>query len=300
MKIIGTLLFLLLSSCSNETATPESVRLKGVTMGTTYSMTIPVLPEGIEPETVKVGVEQLLVAINQSMSTYIINSELSQLNQSKSIDWVNLSDQLYTVIDQAQMISSRSNGAFDITVAPLVNLWGFGPEKSIGNKPSEDAIQQRLQQIGYQKIELRQSPRAIKKIDSAIEIDLSALAKGYGVDQIANYLASLGIEDYMVEIGGEIHLNGKNGHGTPWRIAIEKPAADQRSIQRVLLLESGAIATSGDYRNYFEKDGKRYSHTIDPRTGRPITHTLASVSVIAESTMKADGWATALMVLGAE
>ena len=187
-----------------------------------------------------------------------------------------------------------------MTVGPLVNLWGFGPVPRGDTIPSDTEIREALQKVGYTKIHTQISPPAIKKDRPDIQIDLSAIAKGYAVDQVADYLDRSRVLDYLVEIGGELRAKGKNAEGTAWRVGIEKPVPNKRAVHQVLHLRDQAMATSGDYRNYFEKNGQRFSHTINPRTGRPITHNLASVTVINPSSMRADAMATALMVLGPE
>ena len=198
-------------------------------------------------------------------------------------------------------VSRRTGGAFDPTVGPLVRLWNFGPGRhAMDQTPSDEAIDAALAKVGYQKIETRLSPAAIKKADPQMELDLSGIAKGYAVDRVAELLNRLNVENYMVEVGGEVRTHGVNPDGQPWRIAIEKPDAEGRSIQQVIELADEAMATSGDYRNYFEVDGVRYSHLLDPTTGRPIRHRLASVSVRTPTCMEADALATGMIVLGPE
>nr|WP_305908142.1 FAD:protein FMN transferase [Methylomarinum sp. Ch1-1]MDP4520954.1 FAD:protein FMN transferase [Methylomarinum sp. Ch1-1] len=199
---------------------------------------------------------------------------------------------------KAKQVHEQSHGAFDVTVGPLVNLWGFGPDPMNFVAPPAEQIAEKLQVIGSEHLSLNESENSVRKDIAALYIDLSGLAKGYAVDRVALLLEERGIRHYMVEIGGEIRLKGQNIQGEPWRIAIEKPTADSRMIQKVLPISDIAMATSGDYRNFFEVDGVRFSHTIDPRNGRPITHKLASVTVLSETSMVADAWATALMVLG--
>jgi thiamine biosynthesis lipoprotein len=227
-------------------------------------------------------------------------STLSIFNQSNTQDWEEIPVDLYTVIEESLRINKLSNRAFDVTIGPVVNLWGFGPKARLEIVPEELTIKQALDSVGSQYIHLRKEPYAIKKDRPNLYIDLSAIAKGYAVDVIADYLDELSISNYMVEIGGEIKTRGINPDNKIWHIGIEKPLADQRSVQTVITLNNTAMATSGDYRNYFEENGKRYSHTIDPSTGKPITHKLASVTVLHPSAMTADAMATALLVLGSE
>ncbi len=288
----------LLTSCSQEVDPPQ-IQFQGVTMGTVYSIKMPKPPRDIEPNKLKSNIEDLLGNVNSKMSTYLNDSELSRFNRSDSNNWFNVSNDLYTVVREALIVSEKTEGAFDVTIGPLVNLWGFGPTIKLTNRiPTDKQIQEHLTHTGYDMIQLRKSPLAIRKTDTKIYLDLSGLAKGYGVDLVAEYLESLGVDNYIVEIGGEVRVHGVNSGGDKWRIAIEKPSANARSVQRIISVGNAAIATSGDYRNYFENNGQRFSHTIDPRTGRPITHRLASVSVVSHTAVYADAMATALMVLG--
>jgi thiamine biosynthesis lipoprotein len=274
------------------------VRLSGATMGTTYSVKLLEMPDGMTPEALRTEIDDILVQVNRRMSTYDPQSELSRFNGNETTDWVRISPELLAVIREALKISRLTDGAFDVTVGPLVNIWGFGPEMKEDQVPSERAINQTLARVGHERIHLRDTPPGLKKERGDIYIDLSAIAKGYGVDQVADYLDSLGSANYLVEIGGELRGKGHNPKGTPWRIAIEKPLPGERSIERIVEIEDGGIATSGDYRNFFVQDGQRYSHALNPHTGWPVRHELASVTVIDETAMAADAMATALMVMG--
>jgi len=298
--LVGVFLVLLFAaSCSNGNRQQAPFRYSGWTMGTAFNVTVAVMPNTVRTDELKAGIDRQLNGVDGSMSTFLEDSELSRLNRSRSTDWLPVSDPLATVIAEAQRISRLTDGAFDVTVGPLVNLWGFGPEKRGGDDlPSSSEIAARLQTCGYRNLHVREEPPSVRKLLPEITIDLSALAKGYGVDRVAGYLESAGINDYLVEVGGELRVKGKSHRGDAWRIGIEKPAPGQRVVQKVLVLDDMAVATSGDYRNYIEVDGQRFSHTIDPRTGRPITHKLASVTVLSHTTMAADALATGLMVLG--
>ena len=269
-------------------------------MGTSFSVKASQLPEGVKVSRLEKLINRRLDEIDQRMSTYISDSEVSLLNSSSNTGATFITPEFEKVLLQALEVSALSEGAFDITVEPLVNLWGFGPDKSNNQAPKAEAIQQALKSVGYQKLVINTRVVTLRKTLPDVGIDLSALAKGYAVDEVAEVLDQQGITDYMVEIGGELHLKGENLQGENWRIAVEKPNSEKRELQTVLSLTDIAMATSGDYRNYFEQDGQRFSHTLDPRTGYPITHKLASVTVLSDTTMKADAWATALMVLGPE
>jgi len=286
--------FILLQACARG---HDGTRLEGVTMGTTYSVVISDAA-GTDRETLHKEIQQRLDAINGTMSTYDEDSELSAVNRSQESGWLKISDSLYTVISKAVEISHLTGGAFDITVGPLVNLWGFGPDGGDFKVPDAEVVHETLLKTGYRKLKIGLSPPSIRKADPDLYLDLSGIAKGYAVDEIGKYLESRNIGNYMVDIGGEVRTRGNNPDGHAWHIGIEKPLTRKRAVQRVVRLHDKAMATSGDYRNYFERDGLRYSHTLDPRTGYPIRHNLASVSVLHDSTMTADALATALMVMG--
>jgi len=281
-----------------------ALEITGPTMGTYYAVKVPRPPEGLDAETLKTGVEGVLQAVNAEISTYDPESELSRLNANPSTDWIPVSANLLGVLAEGVRISALSGGAFDITVGPLVNLWGFGPEVRADAVPSPEAIQSALARVGYGKIELRPTPPAVRKARGDLYIDLSALGEGHGADRMAAYLESLGLGDYMVAVAGTIRVRGLNAQGRPWGIAVEEPSADRRAVQRVLPLGEGAVSTSGDYRNFFEQGGRRFSHHIDPRTGESVAHRLASATVMLacgrDPAMTADGLATALVVLGEE
>jgi thiamine biosynthesis lipoprotein len=206
---------------------------------------------------------------------------------------------LFDLLLQAMEVSWLSNGAFDVTVGPLVNLWGFGPQHREGRIPSAAEIAAARENIGYQNLVFNIADSSVQK-NRPVTIDLSAIAKGYGVDQVAELLRQAGIKDFMVEIGGELYLSGTNALGKPWRIAIEQPGELVGQVHRTVNISNAAMATSGSYRNYFEVAGKRYSHTIDPRSGKPVTHKLVSVTVVADNCAYADALATAIDVMGPE
>ncbi len=283
------------TACGGRTAPP--IELSGQTMGTTWSAVIS-RPVGASSEELTRRIQTELDRVNSVMSTYDPQSELSRFNQSANEDWQDLSVELVSLVAEAKKITEATNGGFDVTVGPLVNLWGFGPEAEPETIPTDTDIEAAQRLVGNNQIELRDSPSALKKSQAGVYVDLSAIAKGYGVDQIAQILEKQGVGDYLVEIGGELRSKGVSPRGDSWRIGIERPSDGERTVQQAVTLGSGSLATSGDYRNYYERDGERYSHTIDARTGKPVRHKLASVSVYHDSTALADGWATALMVLG--
>lgn len=295
------LLVFLLSACQQQVEqTVYPLQYSDGIMGTSFTVKVSSLPDSVKSDEVKIQIKSLLDQLNGQMSTYQKDSELSVINQNTSSEWLAVSDSLYTVLKQADLISKMSNGAFDITVGPLVNLWGFGPDDMLFTAPVDEEITQQLLGVGFKNLLFDDEKKQIKKLNPSLYLDLSAIAKGYAVDRVGLLLETIGIKDYMVEIGGELRLKGLNSHQKPWRIAVEKPTAEKRMIQKVLPLTNISLATSGDYRNFFEVDGARFSHTIDPRTGKPITHKLASITILSDTTMKADALATALMVLGSE
>ncbi len=273
----------------------------GATMGTTWN--VKVAGDDLGPNAMRAigaAIEETLDDVVGRMSTWEESSELSRFNAMESTAPFSISPPVVEVLEVAQQVSRRSQGAFDVTVGPLVDAWGFGSQGPTRTPPSEAAIGLLLQRVGYRGLKLDSAASRLEKIDPRMQVDVSAIAKGYGVDRVAGALAALGRRDYLVEIGGELLARGRRNDGRVWRVAIERPTEGIGTVHRVLELQDRAMATSGDYRNYYEIDGRRFSHTLDPRSGRPITHSLASVSVIHESATWADAWATALNVLGPE
>jgi thiamine biosynthesis lipoprotein len=284
-------------------ATPQTsepvVELAGSTMGTFYTVKLIDPPLSVDLESLEEEVRDQLAEIDVLMSTYRSDSEISRLNRSDHVDWLDVSQETALVVSLALEVGRLTDGAFDITAGPLVNLWNFGPEQSDADRvPSPDEITVAKEQVGWELLEVRRSPPAVKKKQGDIQVDLSAIAKGFAVDRIAEYLEGLGTQNYLVEIGGELRALGHNAQGKPWQVAIESPLAGIRAIHRVLGCDGLAMATSGDYRNFFKEDGKQYSHIIDPRLGHPVSHDLVSVTVLDPSCARADALATALMVLG--
>jgi len=292
---------IMLSSCSEKGLDRDLTVLSGQTMGTGYEVKI-VSTVAISEEQfleIKNGIDSTLEIINQQMSAYIDSSEISRFNCYEKTDWFSVSTETAEVIRHSLEVSEKSGGAFDITIGPLVNLWGFGPEERSANMPNGDSIMQVMRLTGYRKISARLSPPSIKKKAPNVYCDLAAIAKGHGVDRIAEYLELNGISDYLVEIGGEIRARGRNQRDSVWQTGIATPESES-GIQIVVPLSNASMATSGDYRFYFEREGVRYSHIINPRTGKPITHKLVSTTVIHASCAYADAMATAIIVLGPE
>lgn len=295
------ILFILLIGITSCSKTVKFPKIQGQTMGTTYHIKYSQKNVKLSSKEVNAQVDKLLKNINLSMSTYIKTSEISKFNSSPSTEWTSASEGILKVTSKALSIGELTNGSYDPTIGPLVNLWGFGPTGK-REVPSDDSIKEAMQSVGLSMVSLDLEKKLWKKNNPKVYVDLSSLAKGYGVDEVARLLEELGSSDYMVEIGGEVKTKGsKLGH--PWKIAIESPDIENptNSYQKVLSLNSAALATSGNYRNFFTQNHKNYSHTINFKTGRPVAHTLASVSVAnSGSCMDADAWATALMSLGYE
>jgi FAD:protein FMN transferase len=288
---------LALSQVSCESGS-ESVYLEGSTMGTQYHVTLVEPPSELDQEELQQQIDVMLESLNQSMSTYREESEITRISAAPSGEWLSISEDFLQVLDEALRVSSNTAGAYDVTVGPLVDLWGFGPQRS-DVVPPEGQVASRRQRVGYQALEVDRENMRLRKNEPR-ELDFSSLAKGYGVDRLAALLEQRKVTNYLVEIGGEIRVAGHSPRKTDWALAIERPQLLGGEPVAALALNAGAVATSGDYRNYFEVDGIRYSHTIDPRTGYPVEHQLVSVSVIADTAMRADAWATALTVLGTE
>jgi thiamine biosynthesis lipoprotein len=276
---------------------PREYSYAGSTMGTTYHVRVMADPKVTPVDGLEGEIAAALEDVNGRMSTYKPDSELSRFNQHLSLEPFAVSAETLAVFRISQEVSRESNGAFDITVGPLVNAFGFGPDER--KEPTDAELAKLRERVGYQKVEIDPDGK-LRKLRPDVYCDLSAVAKGYGVDKAAEAIEKRGIGRYMVEVGGEVRTKGLNAEGQPWRIGIEKPLADERAVERVVPLNNRSMATSGDYRNFYVENGKRLSHTIDPRTGRPIAHMLASVSVVHESCAWADAYATAIMVLGPE
>ena len=292
--LLGFLLFVF--SCSN---TLEESQIHGETMGTTYSIKL-VLSERLEEQDkIKGSIDSILVNINQQMSTWIPNSEISVFNNNKTTDYFKVSDDFYYVLDKGKVISEKSNNFFDYTVFPLASLWGFGPNKNNRkNIPSYHEIEEVLSYTGIQRIELKYP--FIKKDHPGVQLDLNAIAKGYAVDLVHNWLVGQGFTNVFVEIGGEIRCLGVNKAGKPWVVGIDTPSDGLSSGQNIftsISLKNMSLATSGNYRNYYENNGNKINHSINPINGKPVNNNILSVSVKSKSCLDADAWATALMVM---
>ena len=276
------------------------VAIAGETMGTTWEVKL--ASPGIEPDEIREAAALVQASLDEvvaAMSSWEPDSDVSRFNASRSTEAVAISAQTAEVLVAAERASLATRNGFDVTVGPLVTAWGFGTGAQIAPTPPTDEVLDEIRtHVGHGLLVLDLAGPSLGKRDPEVEIDLSAIAKGYGVDRVARALEAAGHHDYLVEVGGELRAAGVKLDGKRWRVAIERPSEEMRAIHATLLLQDAAMATSGDYRNYYEIDGKRISHTIDPRNGRPITHALASVSVVDTSAMWADALATGLNVLG--
>ena len=277
------------TAVSTDTTHPKMV-LSGKTMGTTYRI-VYLDPGG---RNFKKEIDSILVDFNQSLSTYIPDSELSRLNRYDSL--VFESDYFYPVLQTSKEVFSITDGAFDPTIGPLVNAWGFGPDGP--SLQDSLGVKQLLEQVGFENLDFNE--KGVKKSNTDVYLDFSAIAKGYGADVVANFLKDMGIVDFLVEIGGELVGNGVNDKGELWKVGVSHPDEEglANEIYSIVALENKGLATSGNYRNFYVKDGVKYSHTISPFTGYPVVHRLLSATVVAYDCMVADAYATAFMVLG--
>jgi thiamine biosynthesis lipoprotein len=273
--------------------------LDGPTMGAAYTVKIaaPAMTETGRKE-VHAAIEKELALIDELMSTYRQDSELSAFNRHAEAGPFRLSPLTFEVFRLSLEISRLTGGAFDVTVAPLVNAWGFGPPGPVGSAPSDEDIERLRPTVGFHLLLLDEEARAVSKLRPDVEADFNGIAPGFAIDRLAELLETRGFRNYLVELGGELRGSGAAENGAPWRVAIERPSAGVQALSRVIPLADAAIATSGDYRNYQDIGGERVSHVIDPRTGRPVRHRLASATVVDRSCARADALSTALMVMG--
>jgi len=270
-------------------------RISGATMGGAYTVKL-VAPDR-DLVAVRSAVQGALDAVDWRMSLFRADSELVAFNRAPPGQPFALSDEMYRVFAAALAVSRQTDGAFDMTVAPLVERWGFGtaPTRRV---PAPAALVEARARLGWRSLQLDDATRTVTKTRADVHADLGGIAKGHAVDRVAATLDALNVGHYMVEVGGEVRTRGVNGAGAPWQIGIEEPDAMPQRARLVVPLSGRAMATSGDYRNYFEQDGRRFSHEIDPATGAPIAHALCSVTVVADDCMRADALATALIVMG--
>ncbi len=296
---VGTLLIVAaLVALWQRKAPLQLYDLGGYTMGSTWSARV-VAPPGLNVVGLRAGIDAQLGELDRQLSGYRPSAELAQLNAATPGEWRNAPQHLAAVVRFGQHLHDESGGAFDMTVRPLVQLWGFGDGQPRTELPSDQEIEAARARIGNDRIELSPDGARIRRV-ADVTLDVDAIAPGYAADIIAGWLAQQGLPNHLVEIGGEVRADGLRPDGSTWRLGIERPTLQKGEIDQVIAVTNRGIATSGDYRAFEELGGKRYSHTIDPVTGRPVVHELASVTVVAPSTLEADGYSTTLMVLGPE
>jgi len=289
---------LALAGC--QAAAPPGTWLQGETMGSAWTVKIAGdLPAPAAQ--LQAGAQARFEAVNQALSTYRPASALSRFNADESGDWMPIDPELGAVLAYALDLARQSDGAYDVTVGPLVDLWGFGPAPAKNRAPDVAAIAAARARVGWRKVEV-DATRSRARKDPGVRVDLSSLGKGRGVDRVAEYLDSAGVANYLIDLSGKLRARGRNAAGAPWRVAVEQPGADNAAgaVPASIALRDASVATAGDYRRYFEVDGRHYSHIIDPHTGYPVTHSTVSATAIAATCMQADALATVLMVMPPE
>jgi len=299
MRVFIALAGLALAGCATQPLMRETL-LSGQTMGSAWTVKVAGhLPASAEE--LRDGVQGRFDAVNLALSTYRTDSALSHFNNDDSGQWVDIDAELGEVLSYALSLADDSGGAYDVTVGPLVNLWGFGPDPASWRVPAAAAIESARVRVGWRKVEVDATKRRARKAPG-VRVDLSSLGKGRGVDRVAEYLDAQGVTNYLIDLSGKLRARGVNVHAERWRVAVEAPVADATSSQppftpAIIELADQSVATAGDYRRFFEIDGKHYSHIIDPRTGWPVAHNTVSASVIASDCMQADALATVLMAM---
>jgi thiamine biosynthesis lipoprotein len=287
-------LIVLLSGCGSSDSLET---FGGPTMGSTYSIKY-VRHAGLPaPADVRAEVEKILAEVDRQMSTYRSDSDIERFNALPANRCQAMPASILELVRVGEQLSVQSEGSYDLTVEPLLNLWGFGPQARGEKVPTAEALAEARKRVGHQHL-LIDGDQLCK--DAAVEVDFNSIAAGYAVDTIAARLEAMGIRDYLAEATGELKASGRKADGSPWRIALEEPRDDRQVAERVIVVDGYGLSTSGDYRNYFEQDGQRFSHTFDARTGSPVSHNLASVTVIHPSALMADGLSTLLLILGPE
>lgn len=285
----------------NDTPPPAGAalyQLQGETMGTGWSLRF-AGPDNLKLPFVELGIRQQLDSVIAEMSPWEKDSVISHFNRAEAGSWHELPADFFTVLEAALATAASSGGAFDPTIAPLVNLWGFGPDGKRDSAPPEAEIAALQSRCGWQRLELDEIDLRVRQA-GGITLDLSGIAKGFAVDKVSDYLLDAGFPNHLIEIGGELRGRGLRPDGHPWWVQLEPLPENREAPENIVALHNLAVATSGDYRKFFVAGEQRYAHTLDPRTGRPVMHGLAAVSVLHEQCMLADAQATVLMVLGVE
>ena len=302
MKIIKNTVFVILAlsfiSCSESQN--YNAELKGNTMGTYYVINIVDIPKNLELKKIRLEIEKSLTLTNKILSNWDKSSEISKLNDVKNVGLIKISNQLKEVLKQANFINNKSDGYFDITADPLIELWGFGYKKKKTNiRPTENEIKNALLLVNQKElIKINYTKNEFYKKNKNLKLNLSAIGKGYGIDLIGKTLESLGLKNYLINIGGDLLVKGYNKNKENWKIGIENPNLKEKLVKEIINVSNKGIASSGDYKNFYVSNGKQYSHIINPITGKPINHQTKSVTVVSQNATDADGWATALLVMG--
>ena len=299
-KFVFIFLILLLASCSKNKN--YNAELKGNTMGTYYIINIVEIPKSLKLENIRLEIEKTLKLINLTLSNWDHNSEITKLNNYKKIGKIKISNDLKEVLKQANIINYNSYGYFDITADPIIELWGFGyKNKKTRTIPSQKEINDALLLVNQKELfEINSSNNDFYKKNKELKLNLSSIAKGYGIDQIGKKLETLGLRNYLINIGGDLLVKGNNKNKKNWVIGIENPNLKEKLVKEIINVSDKGIASSGDYKNFFIRNGKKFSHIINPKTGKSIAHKTKSVTVVSNNTTNADGWATALLAMGSE
>jgi thiamine biosynthesis lipoprotein len=294
-RLFGWLIGCFLSACSQQ---PPLIKLEGFTQGTTYHITY--VGETASQSLIQTQVNDELARIDAALSNYRDDSALEHFNAALGTDVTQVEAELVQLVELARRVQKGSDGCYDLTIKPLFDLWGF--KKETFTPPDAATLEQTLAQVGMDKLETVDGSHLRKRIPG-LRIDVSSIGQGYSVGRLAEILEQAGVENYLVEIGGELQVRGKKPDGSPWRIALEKPLPNERKLHKIVSFDDGqtrALMASGTYRHYFDRDGKRYSHILDARSGKPIEHSTVSVTVIHPDPTLADAWSTALLCLGSE
>lgn len=287
-----------LGGCTGNAPSPDPVRITGRAMGTSFSVAV-AGPAVADIGRLATKVREAIDRVDSLMSTYREDSDVSKLNRHPVGHPLQVSEETLEVLEAAQRVGELTGGAFDVTVGALVDAWGFGPASPAG-PPDPQAVLELQRATGWDKIELDRRQRVVRKLHARSQIDLSGIAKGFAVDQVAETLEDAGHRSYLVDIGGEVRVGAERAPGRPWRIGVERPEPTGRLVHRILAVSDTAMATSGNYRNFRERQGRRYGHVLDPRTGHPSETDIASATVLDTSAMRADAVATAMLVLGSK
>jgi thiamine biosynthesis lipoprotein len=293
--LAGALALLLLAGCQE----PAETQLAGDIQGTSYHVKLVLDGLPVTPEQVKTDVEGVFRQVDEKLSNWREDSEISRLNQQKTTEWLSASPEIVGLVAIAREVGEKTHGCYDLTVTPIFKLWGFARHQE--KVPTDAEIDKALRHVGMDKVDIDAANNRLRKQDPEVEISLDSIAQGYTVARVAEALERRGIQNYLAEVGGEMRVKGKKANGNPWRVAVEKPTPMAREVQRVLDIHEAqgtAVMTAGTYRNFFEEQGKTYSHILDPKTGRPVTHNLLSVTILHEDPTLADAWDTALLCVG--